>query len=197
MADCKQLLFLIKQSPEGEATAMKMILQDKQYQRAAYNAHQHYEKIHAITEWEDIFYDAVIRFVHMVKRKEEKKQDLSFDCLVYFKTICRNICSEYARQQRILDPRFFDLFELPKDLIPEFSESMAEKLMRFFNQLNEKCQTLLEARFLWTPQEKDKKILSELIDHKVKPTAISTTINRCKKDLAEIIGENLDDLLNS
>ena len=196
MADCNELLSLIRASAEGEEKAMRLMLKDKHYQIAAFKAFKNYEKIHSIVGWEDIFYDAIVRFVHMVRRFELNGKELKYDCMVYFKTICRNICAEYARNQRPVDPRFYDLFEIPADLVPEFNASMAEKLMGYFSQLKEKCQTLLEARFLWNPQEKDKEALSALVNGKVKPSAISTTLGRCKENLRDIVGDNLQDILH-
>jgi hypothetical protein len=194
MVKCTQILQLIPKGSNEEAEAMKMILQDERYTKAAYIAHRQYEKIHAFVGWEDVMYDAVMRFAGMVHR--EKKME--HDCLVYFSRICKNICGEYSRKKdRTPDVVLSDLFDVPKDLVPEMTSTKAEKLMQYFSRLSEKCQILLEAKYLWNPPENDNEELSRLVGGVPVPGSIPTTITRCKDDLRTIVGEHLNDLLNT
>jgi hypothetical protein len=193
MTICQQILHLLENEPGGEEKAMRLILQNEQFKKAAFLAHRKYAAIHALADWEDVMYDAVVRFVEMIRRGKKPEKD----CLVSFRTICRNICSEYRRAQKRPAWWMIEELDIPKDLIPSMSQSRAEKLMSYFAQLRQTCQILLEAKFLWVPPENDNEALSELVGGVPKASAVPTTITRCKEDLEKIIGDNRNDLLNT
>ncbi len=199
MAICDQLQNLIDQGHDDDA--IRWMLTNEDFKKAAIIAHGKITTIHAIVDWEDVMYDGIVRFIAFAQRRQaaiEAGQTVSaMDCVVSFRTICRNICGEYMRMGYSIGGEFPGLFDLPKGLVPTPTLSMAEKLMSYFNLLSQKCQILLEAKFLWNPPENDNEVLSQLVGGTPKATAIPTTINRCKHDLEDIVGDNLDDLLES
>jgi hypothetical protein len=84
--DCKAILQAIK--TESADKAIELMYANTYWHRIAHHRFKNFErKLNPPYEWQDIFHEAVIRFVQQVKRGAEVQH-----CESYFGMICHHIC---------------------------------------------------------------------------------------------------------
>jgi hypothetical protein len=206
MMDCKQLVEKIRSGEQGTREAMEELYQDKKLQKAAYYWFNRFPRLKSIFKWEDIFSEAILRFINAVLSEKRKAKPIK-DCQAFFKGILNNLVQELDRLLREgqlpedykLDEAFQKLMSYSGQLQGGHKlDIIFELLKSFLDQLSPQCRLLMYLLFFHHPpyDPKDRVALAEILrehGYDVAPDSIPATISRCKRKFIDLIRDNLDD----
>jgi RNA polymerase sigma factor (sigma-70 family) len=191
MVECNHLVQTIKNDEQGKREAIGIMLREEAYRRIARKAYLSFPKLSTLIDWGDVMNEGVTRFVYAVQKSERPIDN----CLSFFKSICRNVCSEYLRKMRLPDFADADLVEPPVDPLQKIeSELLRTMLLESVNQLSPQCKKALTLHHIQDlPVEKKEDLAREL---GIDPGSVATILARCKRNLRERIGEKFKNMFN-
>lgn len=137
--------------------------------------------------WEDLFYEALTRFIQSIKRGNEPHKQ---DCRPFFFQICKFICWEWSRQKKVPDdpapPTSNDDYTRGwmEDLVVlmETVPYLKKAAMECLKAASPKCQVLLQARYFDPAPIHDPQQLADLLatnGYNVNPKNMPQEIANC------------------
>lgn len=180
MTNCEQLIAKIKSGEVGVREALEWMFADTGFKKSAKYWYGRYPKLGSVVEEEDVFMEAIIRFISSVFSAKREGYPIK-DCKKFFHFICRNVVSELYR--KLLEG------SLPED---NETDKLILALLPYLDKLSRQCRLLLYLIYYHQPpyDSKDVENLAEILEAEgfsLAPENIPATISRCKKKLKELI----------
>lgn len=187
MANCNQLIDDIRSGEPGIARAMASMCRDTEFLKISKYLHGRCPPANQVLIWEDFLFESLLRFVEQTLKGAQAR-----NCGRYFWGICLNYCREQCRKLKI-----------PANYSPQYDsdtqmDELAQAISPYLEKLSAQCQLLLTLAFYQDPPVTDKVKLAEILKsqgYDVQPSTISTLISRCKRNLKDLIGPDLDSFI--
>lgn len=192
MCDCSSFVSAIKKGGAALEAALRQIVSGSdacEFKKiSAYVFNRYSYCCGSSYTWEDLFYEALMRFIKAVDRGNEPNGK---DCRPFFFQICKYTCWEWCRKDggKLVTGEntkndgdytrgWMEDLVILMDLIPDLKTIALDCL----KSASRKCQILLQARYFDTPPIKDPQQLAGLLQkagYKVNPKNMPQEISNC------------------